>query len=138
MASLAELEMGVYHFLADNKSYTIEIEHVDKSTKEVVLIINGVRYKCDIKSPLDQLIDSLELGAKTGVQDLNLISSMPGLVKEILVTEGQEVHEGDALLILEAMKMENILKAGSSGLIEKIHCEEGGAVEKNQILIEIK
>ena len=61
---------------------------------------------------------------------------MPGMVLNILVTEGQEVKKGDALIVLEAMKMENILKSPTDGVIKKIAINKGVAVEKNQLLIQ--
>ncbi len=61
---------------------------------------------------------------------------MPGMVLNILVKEGDEVKKGDTLLILEAMKMENSLKATADGVIKKIVAVKGTAVEKNQILIQ--
>ena len=62
---------------------------------------------------------------------------MPGLVLEINVSEGQEVEKGDPLLILEAMKMENVIKAPGNGIIKKIHVEKGNPVEKNELLVEL-
>jgi biotin carboxyl carrier protein len=61
---------------------------------------------------------------------------MPGMVLNVLVNEGQTVKKGDALLVLEAMKMENILKSPAEGTIKKITAVKGTAVEKNQILIQ--
>jgi len=60
---------------------------------------------------------------------------MPGKVLEILVKEGQSVEEGDAMLVLEAMKMENVLRAGMAGLVANIDVEVGSAVEKEAVLI---
>jgi len=63
---------------------------------------------------------------------------MPGLVLDIMVEPGQEVAEGDSLLILEAMKMENVLKATGEGVVKSIEITKGAAVEKGQILIEME
>ncbi len=63
---------------------------------------------------------------------------MPGLILEISVSEGQEVKEGDALLVLEAMKMENVLTAPKDGVIQAITVKKGDAVEKKQLLIEMQ
>jgi biotin carboxyl carrier protein len=63
---------------------------------------------------------------------------MPGLVISILVEEGQEVQKGDSLLILEAMKMENVIKAAGKGVVKSIKVQQKNAVEKNQILIEME
>ena len=63
---------------------------------------------------------------------------MPGLVVSVIATKGQEVKEGDSLLILEAMKMENVLKSPVDGVIKNIKIEETNTVEKNEILIEFE
>ena len=63
---------------------------------------------------------------------------MPGLVVNIFVKEGDAVLEGDKLLTLEAMKMENILKSPGDGIIKKINIGKTQTVDKNQILIEFE
>jgi biotin carboxyl carrier protein len=63
---------------------------------------------------------------------------MPGLVLSVLVTEGQEVSKGDSLLVLEAMKMENVIKSPASGMIKKILINKADKVEKNEILIQFQ
>ncbi|MCL4105942.1 UNVERIFIED_CONTAM: hypothetical protein GTU68_012580 [Idotea baltica] len=60
---------------------------------------------------------------------------MPGLIHSIAVEPGQEVKKGDALLILEAMKMENIIKSPTDGTIGKIHIEQGNTVDKGQLMV---
>jgi biotin carboxyl carrier protein len=60
---------------------------------------------------------------------------MPGLVLKVLVEEGKEFKKGDNLLILEAMKMENILKAPADGKVKSIKIKPGDKVEKNEILL---
>ena len=70
-----------------------------------------------------------------GSQSMELRAPMPGKVLEILVEEGQSVEEGDAMLVLEAMKMENVLRAGTAGVVSTIGVKEGSAVEKEAVLI---
>ena len=60
---------------------------------------------------------------------------MPGLVLKVLVNEGQEFKKGDNLLVLEAMKMENILKAPVDGTVKGIKIKAGDKVEKNEVLL---
>jgi biotin carboxyl carrier protein len=62
---------------------------------------------------------------------------MPGLVLALMVKPGDHVTEGTPLIILEAMKMENVLKAEVDGEVKAIPVEKGQAVEKKQLLIEI-
>jgi pyruvate carboxylase subunit B len=63
---------------------------------------------------------------------------MPGLVLDILVEEGDEVEAEQGLLVLEAMKMENELKAPSGGVVSAIHVADGDAVDKEALLIEVE
>ncbi|MEI8280127.1 MAG: acetyl-CoA carboxylase biotin carboxyl carrier protein subunit, partial [Bacteroidota bacterium] len=63
---------------------------------------------------------------------------MPGMILKILVEAGQQINKGDGLIILEAMKMENILKAGSTATVKAIKVTERTAVEKGAVLIELE
>jgi biotin carboxyl carrier protein len=63
---------------------------------------------------------------------------MPGLILDINVKIGQKVKEDDPLLILEAMKMENVLTSPRDGIIKSISVSKGDAVNKNQLLIEFE
>jgi biotin carboxyl carrier protein len=61
---------------------------------------------------------------------------MPGLIIDLRVKEGDQVKAGDPLLILEAMKMENIIKASGDSIVKSLKVKKGETVEKNQVLIE--
>jgi len=63
---------------------------------------------------------------------------MPGLIVKVFVHPGMNVIEGDKLLIMEAMKMENILKSTISGIVKEVRVSEGNTVEKDNILIVIE
>ena len=63
---------------------------------------------------------------------------MPGLILSIDVSPGQEVQEGDRLLILEAMKMENSFNSPRAGIIKSVVVKQGEAVDKGQLLIEFE
>ena len=63
---------------------------------------------------------------------------MPGLVLNLLVEAGQLVSKGDPLLILEAMKMENVLKATGDGRVKSVHVQKSAAVVKGQLLLEME
>lgn len=62
---------------------------------------------------------------------------MPGKVVEVKVKEGQDVKEGDVLLVLEAMKMQNDLKSPLSGKVRRIHVQDGANVEASTVLVEL-
>jgi biotin carboxyl carrier protein len=61
---------------------------------------------------------------------------MPGLIVDLRVKAGDKVKPGDALLILEAMKMENMIKASAESIVKSVKVVKGDSVEKNQVLIE--
>ncbi len=66
-----------------------------------------------------------------------VIAIMPGKVTRVLVEEGQSVEKGEAVCVLEAMKMENELRADQGGLVKAVHVSPGDDVEKGQVLVDI-
>jgi propionyl-CoA carboxylase alpha chain len=61
---------------------------------------------------------------------------MPGLVKQILVTEGQEVKNGEPIAVVEAMKMENMLRAERDATVAKSHAKEGDSLAVDAVILE--
>ena len=123
------------HLLDDNQTYHINFDSKDFNGKKYGLKVNNANYEVSIANPLDLLIDEMgfELGASTQVSTIE--APMPGLILEVSVSEGVEVKEGDTLLILEAMKMENVIASPREGTIKKIAVKQGEAVEKKHVLI---
>ncbi len=125
-----------YHFLYNNLSYTIEVIKFNNEDKTLVLKINNQRFTLTIKDKYDELLKNLGLDNLTAKKVSDIKAPMPGMVLNILVTEAKEVKKEDILVILEAMKMENSLKASADGTVKKIVAVKGTAVEKNQVLIQ--
>jgi len=67
-----------------------------------------------------------------------IVAIMPGKITKIMVAEGQEVHVGDAVCVLEAMKMENELRSERDGVVKAIHVKPGDDVEEGQVLVEVE
>lgn len=133
-----EIDSNTFHLIKDNQSYTCEILEVNLREKTVELLLNGTKHKVEISNPLDQLIAKMGLDKISEQTQKEIKAPMPGLILEILVEKGQEVKKNDDLLILEAMKMENILKAEGDGVIKDIKVEKSQSVDKNQVLIELE
>ena len=75
---------------------------------------------------------------KTAAAGANsVMAMMPGAILKVLVAEGDPVAEGDVLIVLEAMKMENEIHAHRAGVVKKVHVAPGESVENNQALVEI-
>ena len=99
--------------------------------------IDGEYFDVFIKSELDLLMQNMGLNSPI-INKLKVIKApMPGLVIEINVIEGQKVDENQKILVLEALKMENVLKIPHDAVIGKVLIEKGQAVEKGQILVEL-
>ena len=131
-----ELPEGHTHILYQNRSYNIELVSEAKAEKRSVIKVNGTLYNVAIEDQYDLLLKQLGLDNIQASKIQEIKAPMPGLVLNVMVQEGQEVNKGDNLLVLEAMKMENIIKSPSSGMVKKILVNKGVKVEKNELLIQ--
>lgn len=127
-----------YHIISEERSFHATLEKVDYLAKSFVFKINGGRYEVKIADQFDQTINRLGLTAHASTKFKDVKAPMPGLVLEVMVELGQSVSKGDSLLILEAMKMENVLKSPGAGVVKAIKVAKGAAVNKNQILLEME
>ena len=126
------------HVLDKNSAFDVEIIHSNFLNKTVTLSINGNIYDVKLEDEYDQQIKKMGLLAVT-TQKLNEVKApMPGLIVDVLVEVGQEVIEGTALLVLSAMKMENVILAQGEGVIKSIEVNKDDAVEKGQLIIEME
>lgn len=109
---------------ADNKKIKVEVE--------------GEVFDVEIKNDLDQMLDAMGFSTASAKMIKEIKAPMPGLVLEVAVAEGQEVKEGEKLLILGAMKMENVITIQADAKIKSITVKAGQAVEKGQVLVELE
>lgn len=126
------------HVLYQNRSFNTELVDINKAEKTCQIKVNGNIYQVSIEDQFDVLLKQLGLDNLSANKVLEIKAPMPGLVLKVLVEENAEVKKGDNLLVLEAMKMENILKSSTDGLVKKILVKQGDKVEKNQILVQFK
>jgi len=133
-----KLPNGLISLLYKGKSYTAIVDKIDQDTKEITLRINGQVYKVGIREKIDLLLASMGLDLKAMQKVEAIKAPMPGMILKILVTEGQQINKGDGLLILEAMKMENVLKATTAATVKHIRIQERTAVEKGAVLIDLE
>jgi len=124
-----------FHIIMNNKSYNIDIVEKNKENKEVIIKINGEKYTGKVSDELDVLLKKMGIDNLSSNKAKDLKAPMPGMVLDIFVKVGDEVKEGDNLIVLEAMKMENNLKSPIDGVIKEINCEKTKAVDKNTVLI---
>jgi len=129
------LREGYVSMLVDGKSLPVSVEAIGENTLRVT--IGGRRTEVQVKDERDLLVEEFGLGDDAAAGG-EVRAPMPGLVLDVLVEEGDEVAAEQGLLVLEAMKMENELKAPSGGIVTAIHATGGDAVEKDALLIAIE
>lgn len=133
--SVNQQDNNTFLLLKDHKTYRAEILEVDEQSKSVKIKIDKTIFEINLKDKMDLLLEKMGIDNLNTTQVNDLKAPMPGLVLDVVVEPGQEVRKGDQLLILEAMKMENVLKAPGDGTVQAIEAAKGDSVEKGQILI---
>lgn len=134
---LRETRPGSYHLLYKGQSFEIEILQSDREAKRHLITVNGKKIEAELRDQFDELLKELGMDASSAQKVGDLKAPMPGLVVDVPVKEGDVVKKGDTLVILEAMKMENSLKAAGDATVKKIMVKKGQAVDKNTVLIQM-
>jgi acetyl/propionyl-CoA carboxylase alpha subunit len=127
-----------FHLIKDHRAINAKLLETDITGKKLKIDIEGEIFDIEIKDELDRLLELMELGSASNKRVKEIRAPMPGLVLEIAITDGQEVNEGDKILILQAMKMENSIIIQCRATIRKIVVTAGQAVEKGQVLVELE
>ena len=131
-------DFNSFHVLENNLPFDVEIIQSNFNVKKYTVQVNGNSYEIEISNALDLLIDDLGLEVSSSKKANDIKAPMPGLLVSIEVEVGQEVKEGESMLILEAMKMENTLVSPRDGIIKFISAKKGDKVEKGELLIEME
>jgi len=127
---------GHFYLAYQSKKYRGEWINFNSESKIATVKINHTEFNINIVQPIDQLLDKLGMGGVSSKKVKNLKAPMPGLVRQILVKPNDDVSKDEPLLILEAMKMENVIKSQGEGKIKSIAINQGQAVDKSELLIE--
>jgi len=130
---VVKLSHSSYKIIGTKSIYDIEV--VEEVDKEVVLSVNNQLIKANISDHIDQILEKLGINVNQNNTVKEIKAPMPGSILDVMVKEGDEVKANDQLLVLEAMKMENVIKSPGDSIVGKIHISEKQNVEKNQVLI---
>lgn len=130
---LHQVNAHTFHLIYKNRSYTLELN--EEEDKKYSIKLNGKSVSVELKDKLDLLLEKLGLDAGDAGKLQSIKAPMPGLIVEVKVKAGDQVKKGDQLLILEAMKMENIIKSPGEGTVTAVNVKKGDGVEKNHVMI---
>jgi len=135
---LKKFSENVFSFVVNSKIYQVELATNGRNIVDIHL--NGLDYKVEITDSTQYMLEKyIRQSGKSAGSGAGVVKApMPGLVIKIFVEEGMSVMQGDKLLIVEAMKMENVLKSTISGVVKSLKVSEGSTVDKDSILIEIE
>jgi len=127
-------DQPVYSMIVDGKSYEAYMYPSDEGWQ---VLLQGRLYSAVVEDEREKRLRAAAGGMVADRGDFHLKAPMPGLVVSIPVGEGQEIHKGDVLVILESMKMQNELKSPRNGKVARMRVKVGDSVEQRQTLLSV-
>jgi biotin carboxyl carrier protein len=124
---------GVLSLLLGGKSYEVTQETVGAETN---VVVSNERFSTSVRDPRSFRSRNRASATEQGVMKIK--APMPGKVVRVLAGVGTHVELGQSVIVIEAMKMQNELKAPKSGVVRKINVTEGAAVDAGQALAEVE
>jgi biotin carboxyl carrier protein len=134
-ADIRQISNTQWHIINNLASYNVEVISFNRAEKTAEIKVSNNIYTITAKDQFDILLDQLGLSNLNAAKISDIKAPMPGLVLKVFVDEGMEIKKGDNLFILEAMKMENIIKAPADATIKTVKIKSGDKVEKGQVLL---
>ena len=102
------------------------------------LWLDGFKYEVEALDERTRAIRALSGAEKGPTGPAPLVAPMPGMIVRVAVQVGDTVQPGQGLVVMEAMKMENELRATSAGIVKAVHAQPGTAVNKGVVLLELE
>ena len=117
----------------DGVAFTVEVKDLSVGREPAVETATPIAPSASVKTPTPRPSP----GTQAAPTAANSVSApLPGVIKSVSVRPGQQVSPGDKLLVIEAMKMDNIIRASRAGTVETIHISEGHQVAYGERLLD--
>jgi biotin carboxyl carrier protein len=129
--SVARVEPGVYSVLVDGRSFEVRAIAMQEGLR---LELAGRRFTAEVRDPRDR---GQRSAAAVGTGRQNINAPMPGKVVRVLVREGDAVEVGQGLVVVEAMKMQNEMKALRGGHVMEVRVRDGDTVGAGDTLVAV-
>lgn len=125
----------VYSLIVDGRSHESYIQPGDDAWQ---VLLRGRLYPVKVEDEREKRLRAAAGGGVAETGEFHLKAPMPGLVVAVPVAEGEHVKKGQALVILESMKMQNELKSPRDGVVDRIRIRAGESVEQKQALLSVQ
>ena len=126
---------GSFHLLIGQESHIVDLVEADYDQRIFVFQSGIDQYRIKLKTDVEMLVERMGFGTNGKARETEIKAPMPGLVLEVRVKAGDHVKTGDPLVILEAMKMENVISAAHDAMIDEVKIETGQSVEKAEVML---
>lgn len=133
---LREEPDGFTYIVWKNKKYMLDV--IEKNQNRYTVMVNGVWHSFTVETPISLKRRKYLEQSGDSSSSISVEAPMPGKIIDILVEEGSEVKEGEPIIILEAMKMQNEISSNTSGIVRSISVKKNDSVMKDDVLIDIQ
>jgi biotin carboxyl carrier protein len=125
---------SLYSIIIDDRSYDV---FIDEREEDFMVVLWGGLFEVKVQDERTRRLAGLRRGPVAPVGEVLVKAPMPGVVVEVLVSEGQLVDTGDIMVVLESMKMQQEFKSPRPGVIHNVRVAEGDRINQNQIMVTI-
>jgi biotin carboxyl carrier protein len=130
-----QVDPGLYSLLIGGRSYEIDLLGMEDA---LMVLVDGQPFRVEIQEEQERRLRAAAGKGEVKAGKRAVTAPMPGKVVRLLVRPGDAVRPGDGLIVMEAMKMENELKASAGGTVKEVRVEEGKAVNGGDVLVVIE
>ncbi|NLA23387.1 MAG: biotin/lipoyl-binding protein [Bacteroidales bacterium] len=134
--SVGEIEDSMANVVVNGQSHEVEVLSEIAAPKPKTIIPPVAKKKAEPTPQATQVMEAPKPAANSG-KGQPILSPLPGVILDIKVKEGDAVSQGDVILVMEAMKMENNILTEITGTVSSIKVTNGQAVMQNDVLVEI-
>src|SRR5690348_6794194 len=134
-ADISKISDKELHVIRNQRSFNVRVTAINRKEKTVMMTVNGTKYRAVITDRMDDLLRSMGMDKAVTQKVSEVKAPMPGLVLRVMAEAGQPIKKGEPLIVLEAMKMENVLKSTADAVVKKVSVIKGDKVDKNQVLL---
>jgi len=132
---ILETVNNVYFLRIAEKIYNFTCTH--KNNENLVLFSQSEKFELTVRTSLQEIASEVLAQKLSEYHHLDVKAPMPGMILKLKKSKGDKVNHGEAVLILEAMKMENEIRSVNMGTIKDIYVKEGAKVEKGAALFSV-